>query len=44
MSAGSDRALRTWLEKRVPEWRRIATLHHDLSRAKASSARDAMDL
>jgi uncharacterized membrane protein SpoIIM required for sporulation len=44
MSAESDQALRAWLEKRVPQWRRIATLHHDLSRAKASNARDAMDL
>jgi uncharacterized membrane protein SpoIIM required for sporulation len=44
VSAESDQALRAWLEKRVPQWRRIATLHHDLSRARASNARDAMDL
>jgi uncharacterized membrane protein SpoIIM required for sporulation len=44
MSTASDQALRAWLEKRVPQWRRIATLHHDLSRARAGNARDAMDL
>jgi len=44
MSAQSDQALRAWLEKRVPQWRRIATLHHDLSRARAANAKDAMDL
>jgi uncharacterized membrane protein SpoIIM required for sporulation len=44
VTAASDDALRSWLGRRVPQWRRVSALLQDLTRARAPTTRDAFDL